>query len=125
MTLKGTWSAEDTYDVGDVVKYTDGIVYHLQQAADAGTPPTNTLYWAMLDQTLGEAVCLMLDAVELAAEKASEGAQALLETYFVNDKTLVLGSSTEDSDKRFAITVDDSGDIDAAEIVEEGEGGES
>lgn len=129
MKLKGTWSAETTYNVGDVVKYTDGLVYHLQQPAKAGTPCTNTLYWAMLDQELGEAVCLMLDAVNLALTQAQEE----IEQYFVNDKTLVLASSTEDSDKRFAITVDDEGDISAAEIVEEseetpadgGEGGES
>lgn len=134
MTLKGNYSAEETYDVGDIVKYTDNIVYHLIRPANAGTPCTDTLHWSMIDQDMGEAVCLMLDAVNLAMAGALTQAQEEIEQYFVNDKTLVLASSTEDSDKRFAITVDDEGDISAAEIVEEseetpadgeGEGGES
>ena len=120
MTLKGNYSSETRYSVGDVVKYTDGIVYHLQKPAPAGTPCTDTLYWGMIDQDMGEAVSMMLDAVGLAAEAA----QTSLEKYFVNDKTLVLASSTEDSDKRFAITVDDDGEISADEI-EESEGGDT
>lgn len=71
MTLKGNYNAGTSYSVGDIVKYTDNVVYHLQRAAAAGTPCTDTLYWGRLDQTLAEAARMILDiasstAIELA-----------------------------------------------------------
>ena len=53
-----------------VVEYTDGVVYHLQHPATAGTPPTDTLYWGRLDQSLGEAVKLINDALAIVDENA-------------------------------------------------------
>lgn len=108
MKLKGAYDAGTTYAIGDVVKYTDGIIYHLQKTAPAGTAPNDPRYWGQLDQRLGEAVCLMLDAFEMSLDA--------LEKYFVDDKTIVLLSSTEESEKQFAITVDDDGEISATEI---------
>ena len=63
MTLKGDWSSETTYSVGDVVRWTDGNVYHLQKPCKAGVPPVDTLYWGMTDQFIGMAVCFILDAL--------------------------------------------------------------
>ena len=66
MTLKGNWKNNVSYSVGDVVVYTDNVVYHLQKPAKTGTPCTNTLYWERLDQSLAEAVELIMDAISMA-----------------------------------------------------------
>ena len=151
MKLKGTYSGLVTYDVGDVVKFTDGNIYHLQHPALSGTPPTNTLYWGMVGQQLAEAICMVLDGVEMAISKALDGKVAnnltttasgkvldarqgkalkdladglstdvgTLKGYLPDANTLVLASSTASSTKKFAITVDDDGELTATEITEE------
>lgn len=109
MELKGAYNSGTSYNVGDVVTF-NGAVYHLQKPADAGTEPVNTLHWGRLDQELAEAVKLIMDASAMAQNE--------LDKFFIDDKTIVLGSSTESSNKRFAITVDDEGELDASEITE-------
>ena len=106
MKLKGEYAAGTSYSVGDVVRYTDGIAYHLQYPATAGTPPTKSWYWGRLDQRLGEAVCLMLDALEIAL--------AAVDSHFIDANTLVLGT---EGGTRYAVTVDD-GELDCSAIVE-------
>lgn len=89
MKYKGAYSAEITYDVGDVVIYTDGLVYHLQKPADAGTPPHNTRYWEMLDKTLAEAVLLIADAQMGTIEDGSittEKLDSALQNELVRDR---------------------------------------
>lgn len=127
MKFKGTYSAETTYNVGDVVIYAqDNKVYHLQKPAKAGTAPHDTLYWGQVDQPLDEAVRLMADVLGLAlkADETTEAAVRDLDNMIgslnLTDYGLVLNSITEGSTKRFDITVDDSGEITATEI-EEGE----
>ena len=110
MKLKGNYSGETTYDVGDVVMYTDGVSYHLQNPCKAGTPPVDTLYWGRVSQPICEAVKLILDAMEI--ESASIPTN-------LNDSALVLKSSTASSEKEFIITVDDDGELTATEITEE------
>lgn len=110
MKLKGTYSGETTYDVGDVVAYSDGNIYHLQKPCKSGTPPVETLYWGRVSQPLSEAIHMVLDAMEI--ESASIPTN-------LNDSALVLKSSTASSDKEFIITVDDDGELTATEITEE------
>ena len=62
MTLKGNWASNKAYDIGDIVKYTDGGFYHLQKPAAAGTPPTETRYWGRISQSTEEAAGLAMDA---------------------------------------------------------------
>ena len=158
MKLKGAYSGSVSYNVGDVVKYTDGQIYHLQHPASSGTPPTDTLFWGMVDQQLAQAILMVLDGVNMAVDGALTGKVAnnltttaagkvldarqgkalkdLIDTqgeavgglqtdvgtlkgYFKDAKTLVLASSTAESTKKFAITVDDDGELSATEIVEE------
>lgn len=69
MTLKGEYKSNVTYTVGDVVKYTDNVVYHLQYPATAGTPPVNTRYWGRVGQPLQDIVAIVMDA--LAIESAN------------------------------------------------------
>ena len=119
MKLKGTYSGETTYDVGDVVAYSDGNIYHLQKPCKAGTPPVETLYWGRVSQPLSEAIHMVLDAMEI--EDTALGTVAASIPTNLNDSALVLKSSTASSDKEFIITVDDDGELTATEIEEEEE----
>lgn len=110
MKLKGNYSAEVTYNVGDVVLFTDNVVYHLQYPCPAGIPPTDTRYWSKTDQTIGYMVRFILDALEIESGN-NEGIAPNL-----SDDALILKSSTEGSTKEFIITVDDSGELDATEL---------
>ena len=59
-------------------------------------------------------------ALEESAEASGsvlDGVVAELEAVVPNSKTLVLASSTAESTKTFAITVDDDGKLTATEIV--------
>lgn len=122
MKLKGAYSSGKTYAVGDVVISSENQVYHLQHPAPSGTPPTNTLYWGMLDQDLATAVLFIMDAIGIM----NITIEGLNIPDNLSEDVLVLKSSTASSEKEFAITVDDDGDLTATEIVPEsaGEGGE-
>lgn len=141
MKLKGTYNSESTYSVGDAVKFTDGHVYHLQNPTPAGIPPTNTLFWGRLSQTLEECALMILDidaaneasgtqhklANNLTTTVAGKGLDArqgkalkgLIDALNPDAKTLVLASSTASSTKKFAITIDDDGELTGTEITEE------
>ena len=66
MTLKGNYSGETTYSVGDVVLFTDGVSYHLQHPCTAGTSPVNTLYWSRTSQEINDIVKIAMDAIAMA-----------------------------------------------------------
>ena len=150
MTLKGDFSGLASYDVGDVVRWTDDTIYVLKKPAAAGTPPTDTLYWERAAQSLQDAVDLTLDAIDIAKGGALAGKVAnnltttasgkVLDarqgktlktaidevaedvgTLYPDAKTLVLASSTASSTKKFEITVDDDGELTATEIVTGGD----
>ena len=114
MKLKGDWDSTVTYSVGNVVRFTDGNIYHLQRPCDAGVPPVNTLYWGMLGQDLAAAVCLILDAVEMVMAKVPTN---------INDEAIVL-KGTDDAE--YLVTVDDSGETPelSVELIEEESGGD-
>ena len=65
MKLRGEYSSSKTYEVGDVVVYTDGVVYHLQKPAKSGVPPVDTRYWGRVSQSLQDAVLVVMDALEI------------------------------------------------------------
>lgn len=110
MELHGEWNAGVTYAVNDVVVF-EGLVYHLQRLAPAGTPPTDTLYWGKVGQQLSEAILLMMDVYNANADELD----ATMAAKFPTDKELVLASSTAASTKVFVITVDDDGELTATE----------
>lgn len=141
MNLKGAYNNLTQYTVGDVVVFTDGVVYHLQKPAKAGVSPAETRNWARLDQRLGEAVKLIMDAITMATTAAASdvtkkiannltttGSGKILDARQgqalktlidgrVSEKTLTLASSTAESTKVFEITVDDSGELTATEKI--------
>ena len=110
MKYKGAYDASTSYNVGDVVVYTDGIPYFLQNPASAGTGCHDTHCWNPVNEEARDMVIMFHDYLSSIA--------GIVNTVLFDEKTIVLASSTEDSDKRYAITVDDSDGLEATEIVE-------
>jgi hypothetical protein len=146
MNIKGDYSGLTSYSVGDVVRL-EGVIYNLVRPCAAGTTPTNTLYWERMPQPLADAAELMMDSIQVAESGALtgkvannltttaagkvldarqgkalkdliNGVGAELDLVYPDSKTLVLASSTASSEKKFAITVDDDGELTATEITE-------
>jgi hypothetical protein len=51
-TYKGTYSGSTTYQLNDVVKYTNNVYVYINTGATSGNAPTNTAYWAMMVEGL-------------------------------------------------------------------------
>ena len=135
MKLKGEWKGNQKYDVGDILRYTDGVFYHVQKPCAAGTAPVDTRYWGRLNQVAAEAAQMIMDmeANDIQLENdlnQSTGGKKALDAHQgkvlkemipdnISENSIVLNSSTPDSTKQFLITVDDDGEITATEIEEE------
>ena len=102
MKLKGDWDSGTTYNVGDVVRYTDGVIYHLQKACAAGITPLDTAYWGRVDQTLAQAAIFALDAISAAGTNAAAAIAAK-----ISDDAIALKGADEND---YLITIDTSGD---------------
>ena len=111
MKLRGDYDSSITYNIGDVVRHTDNEVYHLQHPCKAGVPPVDTRYWGKCDQMVAQCALMILD---MNAEQEETIPKNL------SENALMLKSSSEGSDKSFIITVDDDGEITAAELPAEG-----
>ena len=145
MNIKGDYSGLTSYSVGDVVRLQD-VIYVLKKPAPAGTTPTDTLYWERMAQPMADCVELIMDAILVSEDGALTGKVANnltttasgkvldarqgktlkgliddvateVDLVYPDSKTLVLASSTESSTKKFAITVDDDGELTATEIT--------
>ena len=143
MKLKGNWDDEVTYNVGNVVKYTDNVVYNLLHPCPAGTPPVDTRYWGRASAMRAMCALMIIDMMEADDEEeqdiiamipTDEEIVALIQGNLptipdnISDDAIVLNSSTAESTKQFIITVDDDGELTATEIVptvEEQQEGES
>ena len=126
LQYKGVYNAGTTYDVGDIVVFTDNVPYHMTKAAPEGTACHDVRYWSRVQPPLGDAIIAFNYAIQGLDGIIAEQGEALtaVEDVIIDEKTLVLASSTEDSTKKFAITVDDDGDLTATEITEEEDEGE-
>lgn len=131
LKYKGAWNSGTSYEVGDVVVYTDGVVYHLQRPTLTGSTPHDTRCWGRLQAPLAACVLMFHDLFVTLTSAAADTAatKAVVDSMLFDSKTIMLESSTADSDKVFAITVDDDGDVSATEVtdeeeVEDGEPGE-
>lgn len=123
MKYTGAYDSNAEYAVGDIAVYTDGVAYHLTKPAPEGTSCHDVRYWSRLQPPLADAILAFHEAISNINETVSSFGESItaLESVVVDDKTLALGSSEEGSEKVFAITVDDDGDITATEIeIEEG-----
>ena len=119
MKYKGAYSDEVSYNVGDVVIYTDGVPYCLQATAVVGTKPHDTLYWDRMLGPVADCVVLFHDMFSGLLSDVSE-TKGIVDTVIFDSKTIILDSSTESSTKKYAITVDDEDGLAATEIEEEG-----
>lgn len=111
MKLKGNYSDDVTYNVGDVVKYSDDVVYLMQHPCPAGVPPVETRYWGRVGDSLNDIVLMVMDALEIESGNNPKN---------LSEDALILKSVTPDSDKEFIITVDDDGELTATELTSEG-----
>lgn len=102
MKIKGVYNSATSYNVGDVVRDSDGGVYVLQYPATAGTDPKNNAFWGRVAPIISDAASFAIDAMESAVDE--------VEKYFVNDQTLLLKAGEGDEEKTYAVTVDNSGD---------------
>ena len=130
MKYTGGFSNVQAYEVGDIAVYTDGVPYWLRVPAGVGTECYDSRYWQRVSSPMAEVIIALhpfLQALGLASVEAA-ATTATVNAMLFDPKTLVLASSTASSEKTFAITVDDDGDLDATEITAEeevAEGGES
>ena len=108
MKLKGNYSADETYNIGDIV-VEDGVVYCKERDGVTGSPK-DTHVWGRVTQPLADSVLIAMDALELAQDN--------LEKFFLNDQTLILKAGEGESEAAYAITVDDSGDTPELAVAE-------
>lgn len=109
MTLKGEWSGDVTYNVGDIMRYPNGIFYQCVKAPKAGTVCANALYFVPLPSPLQEAAKMIMDMTSAVEAKIPTN---------INDEAITLSTATAD----YLVTVDDSGDtpeLAVTEITEE------
>ena len=98
MKLKGAWDAETTYDVGDVVRYSNGDVCILQHPCKAGITPLETKFWGRADGITSAIVNFAMDAIELAELNIPKN---------ISEDAITL---KDESENEYIITVDASGD---------------
>lgn len=110
MTLKGEWSAEVAYSVGDVARYSNGNFYQMVRPGKAGTPCPDALFWNVLPSPLQECAKMIMDMVA--------GIEAKIPTN-IDDEGIVLKSG----DDEYLVSVDASGDDPevVATLIEEGD----
>lgn len=129
MTLKGDYSGLTSYGVDDVVGFQGN--YYLAIKPNSGKVPTDTLYWEKLGKMPSIAAKFSMDVglegklvnglSQATPGKALDAKQGKVLKELIlgvspDEKTLVLASSTASSTKKFAITVDDSGELSVDEI---------
>ena len=120
MTLKGDYSGEVTYSVGDVVRWENGEIFHLQKPCAAGSPPVCTRYWGKIINPIASVISMMIDLMNGTNTALTELSAAIPTN--IDDEGIVL-KGTEDAEH--LITVDDSGDTPELNVtlIEEEESG--
>lgn len=119
MKYCGSWNENTTYAEGDVVIYTDGVIYHLQKSCKAGITPVDTRCWSPLDKDKAEVIIMIADLFDNLFERVDGLENAM--PHNINDEGITLKSG----DDEYLVTVDASGDepeVIATLIEEEGDG---
>ena len=120
MNYRGAYDDSASYNVNDVVVFTDGIPYCLQKPAPVSTGCHDTLYWYRVPEEYADMVVMFHNffmSLQSAAATAAETTEIVNKVLF-DEKTIVLESSTESSTTKYAITVDDEDGITATAIEE-------
>ncbi|MBP5726598.1 MAG: hypothetical protein J6Y48_05930 [Clostridia bacterium] len=114
MNYKGTFSADVTYDLGDVVVFEDDKLAYIMIRTGSSTPH-DVRCWERLAQPFQEIVLMfhaMFTAINTETAKIPDN---------ISDEAVTLSTETAD----YLITVDDSGDtpeLTVTKIEEEGAG---
>lgn len=112
MTLKGDYSGGTSYNVKDVVRWSNGEIYVLLKPCAAGNPPPNTLYWGKISGPIAEVISMMIDLMN-STNDALSAMQATIPTN-IDDEGIILKGT---GDAEYLITVDDSGDTPELELT--------
>ena len=122
MNYMGAYSEDTIYPVGAVVVFSDdNTAYIKTKTSDAGVYPHDVYYWNRLDQPYQEIVVMFNQMFGSLAANTAEVA-SLVESVIFDEKTIILESSSEDSDKVYALTVEDGdsgGELVISEVEEE------
>lgn len=113
MKFVGNWNDSTKFNVGDVVIYTDGCVYHLQKPCNAGITPINTLFWGALSKDAADILIMLVGILEQIDERIPSN---------ISEDCIFLKGT---GDKEYIITVDDTGDtpeLAVDEVETEGDG---
>jgi len=121
--LKGYYSDNTSYNVGDVVIDTSvNGVYHLQKPCAKGTKPADNRYWGQLNQIAAEIVLLFAGQF---ADLWSDVADLQTAVASIPKNIDAESISLKSGDDEYLITVDATGDtpeLAVEKIVEEDEG---
>ena len=127
MNYKGDYAGGTSYNIGDVVVYTDGVAYQKIKAAAAGITPHEVRIWQRVPQPMQDVIKMfygMLKSIssalveleddltqETAGKKALDAHQGYVLKGMIpgniSDEAITLKDS---SDNEYLITVDGSGD---------------
>ena len=111
MNYKGAYDANEDYNEGDVVVFTDDIPYVAIVNPPTGKTCHDKMYWNRVEQPLSDVVTMFHGAFGSISEAIPHN---------INDEAITL--KTDDGE--YLITVDDSGDtpeLVVTEIEEEAE----
>ncbi len=93
---KGAYSAEETYELNDVVQYTDGSTYwHHKEDATTGVNPTDETAWVKVVDA--STIPDMVNAAE-NAKKAAETASTSAQTAKTGAETAKTAAETAKAD---------------------------
>ena len=111
MRYRGAYNSGVSYSVGDVVVFTDGIPYYLQNPASAGTGCHDVHYWNRVDQPLSDMIVMVhsvLTALEAdaAASSAAETAISAMIAPEYTKKTYSEGDVVTHGGKLYAAKAD-------------------
>lgn len=114
MTLKGEWDSGTAYEVGDVVRYSNGTFYICVRPTKAGDPCADALYFNPLQSPLAECAKMILDSQGSLTTAIQAVAQSVPTN--IDDDSIVLKSG----DNEYLVSVDASGDTPelAVELIE-------
>lgn len=111
MNYRGAYNPGVSYRVGDVVVFTDGIPYCLQNPASAGTTCHDVRYWGILPRPVADIVIMMHNMLtgleaDAAASSAAETAISAMIAPEYTKKTYNEGEVVTHGGKLYAAKAD-------------------
>jgi hypothetical protein len=105
MNYKGDYAGGTSYNIGDVVVYTDGVAYQKIKASGAGITPHDVRIWQRVPQPMQDVIKMFYGMLKSTSSSIVELEGMIPRN--INDEAITLKDS---SDNEYLITVDGSGD---------------